>query len=316
MNTVQTAEQFLKAGAEKELAWLRTFGQHRLPTLQYREFVNYRESEPQEQIESLQKFLQIAPYLVPTSLERQYLLRPTLRHPDLNPRNIFVDKDLKISSLIDWQHCSAIPLFLQAGVPDAFANFADEESVQLKKPALPPNFSSLSKEDQTQAKELYRRRQLHFYYFGGASKFNNIHYKALRLPSTALKQRLCFNASSPWQGNTIPLKVALIELIQNWDTLTAELTEQGLHCPISFTKDEVAECLRINAAQDSIDEKIGLLREFLGIGEDGWVSLEDYDRAVVENQKLKDKLLRSASDEDRQLSLQHWPFDDHAEDGG
>lgn len=163
---------------------------------------------------------------------------------------------------------------------------------------------------------MYRRRHLHFYYFGGASKFNNIHYKALRLPSTALKQRLCFNASSPWQGNPIPLKAALIEAIQNWDMLTAELAEKSSQCPIAFSEDEVAECQRINAAQDSIDEKISLLREFLGIGEDGWVSYEDYDRAVAENEKLKDELLRDASAEDRRLSLQHWPFDDHSEDEG
>jgi hypothetical protein len=312
LNAVRTAEQFLKAGAEKELGWLRNYGLPCFPKLEYREFTNYQKSDPAEQIESLQKLLQIAPHLVPTSSE---LLKPTLRHPDLNPRNIFVDKDLKISSLIDWQHCSAVPLFLQAGVPDSFANFGDDESIQLKKPSLASNLSSLSEEDQTQAIELYRRRHLHFYYFGGAYKFNNIHYKALRLPSTALKQRLCFGASSPWQGNPIPLKVALIQAVQNWRTLTTESTEETSQCPISFTEEEAAKCLQINGAQDHIDEKVSLLRDTIGIGEDGWVSTENYERAIAENKRLKDELLKDVSDEERHLSLQHWPFDDHAEDG-
>jgi hypothetical protein len=198
-------------------------------------------------------------------------------------------------------------------VPDAFANFGNDESIQLKKPALPPNFSSLPAEDQTQATELYRRRHLHFFYYGGASKFNNIHYKALQSPSTAVKQSLCFNASSPWQGNTIPLKAVLMQVTHSWDTLTAESFKKGSDCPISFAEDEVAKCLRINASQDTIDENVSLLRESIGIGEDGWVSTEDYDRAVVENQRLKDELLKDASDEERRLSLQHWPFDDHTE---
>lgn len=313
-NTVRSAEHFLNAGAEKELAWLRNFGEPSFPLREYREFTDYQRSDPAEQARSLQQFLQIARHLVPTSPEHQFLLRPTLRHPDLNPRNIFVDEDLKISSLIDWQHCSAVPLFLQAGVPTTFANFGDEDSVQLKKPVLAENLSNLSEKDQAQAIELYRRRHLHFYYFGGASKFNNVHYKALRLPSTALKQRLCFNASSPWQGNSIPLKAALIQATQNWDTLTAESTDTASHCPISFTEEEAARYLRINAEQDYVDEKVSLLRDAIGIGEDGWVSNENYDRAVAENHRLKEELLKDMSDEERQLSLKHWPFDDHIED--
>jgi len=101
---------------------------------------------------------------------------------------------------------------------------------------------------------------------------------------------------------------------QNWDTLTAESTKRASHCPISFTEEEAARYLRINAAQDYVDEKVSLLRDAIGIGEDGWVSNENYDRAVAENQRLKEELLKDISDEERQLSLQHWPFDDHTED--
>ena len=76
---------------------------------------------------------------------------------------------------------------------------------------MPESSLILSEPEWLEAVERFRRRHLHFYYFGGAHKFNNNHYKALRLKSTALKQHLCFNSSAPWQGNNVPLRVFLIE---------------------------------------------------------------------------------------------------------
>ncbi|KAH7372259.1 kinase subdomain-containing protein [Pyrenochaeta sp. MPI-SDFR-AT-0127] len=303
------------SGAEKELAWLHVHKQPRYPAREYREFTNYQASEPAEQMGLLDQYLRLVPHLVPTAAEHQYLLQPTLRHADINPRNIFVDKDHQISSLIDWQHCSAVPLFLQAGVPDCFANFGDEDSIRLLKPTLPEDLSTLSETERLEAIESFRRRHLHFYYFGAAHKFNNKHYKALRLKSTALKQRLCFNASAPWQGNNVRLKAVLIEAARKWDTLVSESAEAGVPCPISFSEGEATECLRINAAQDNVDEKLEILRDRMGISTDGWVPNHRYDAAVAENQRIKDELLAGATEEERKLVLQHWPFDDHAEDG-
>ena len=45
------------------------------------------------------------------------------------------------------------------------------------------------------------------------------------------------------------------------------------------------------------------------------MSIEDYDRAVAENQRLKDELLKDESEEERSLTLRHSPFDDHVKDG-
>jgi hypothetical protein len=267
-----------------------------------------------EQIESLQKYLSITSHFLPTRPEFHYLLKPTLRHPDINPRNIFVDKELQITSLIDWQHASAVPLFLQAGVPTTFANFGDEESLQMKVPKLPDNLSALSESEQLEAIEKFRRRNVHFFYVGGAFKFNNPHYTAIRLPSVWLKQRLCFNASAPWQGNPIPLKAALINAMLTWDKLTAESAD-ATACPISFSESEIAECLRINAGQENIDEKLEILREQIGISTDGWTPLERYDGAVAENEATKERLLADETEEEKKIVLEHWPFDDHSENG-
>jgi Ser/Thr protein kinase RdoA (MazF antagonist) len=54
---------------------------------------------PAEHVASVEKYLQIAPHLVPSS--EDYLLRPTLRHPDFQPRNIFVTDDFTITGVID-----------------------------------------------------------------------------------------------------------------------------------------------------------------------------------------------------------------------
>lgn len=67
------------------------------------------------------------------------LLRPTLRHPDLQPPNIFVSDDFKTVGLIDWQHGSILPLFLQAGVPKYWQNTSDEPVI-IAKPTLPFNY--------------------------------------------------------------------------------------------------------------------------------------------------------------------------------
>jgi Ser/Thr protein kinase RdoA (MazF antagonist) len=153
-------DQAFTAGAEKELAWLKTRGTPRLPyNIPHRELHDYKKVPPADQVANIEKYLQIAPHLIPRNEE--YLLRPTLRHPDFQPRNIFVADDFSITGVIDWQHCSVFPLILQAGVPEYFQNFGDDESLRLKKPSLPRSFNDMSEADQAQALEQYRRRQLH-----------------------------------------------------------------------------------------------------------------------------------------------------------
>jgi len=180
---------------------------------------------------------------------------------------------------------------------------------------MPGNTSLLTEPERLEAIERFRRRHLHFYYFSAAHKFNNNHYKALRLKSTALKQRLCFSSSVPWQGNNGPLKAFLIEATIKWDMINSESTKAVAPCPIPFSEAETAECLRISGAQDHVDKKLEILRDRIGISMDAWVPLDMYDHAVAENQRLKDELLAGATEEERSLVLQHWPFDDHAEDG-
>ncbi|EDN06435.1 predicted protein [Histoplasma mississippiense (nom. inval.)] len=59
-----------------------------------------------ELIANLEKYLQIAPHLIPRDCPA--LHRPVIRHPDLQPNNIFVSNELEIKGLIDWQHSAHV----------------------------------------------------------------------------------------------------------------------------------------------------------------------------------------------------------------
>ncbi|PGH13064.1 hypothetical protein AJ79_03901 [Helicocarpus griseus UAMH5409] len=119
--------------------------------------------DPQKYIDLLESYATISPHLLPKDLLSPSN-KPTLRHPDLNPNNIFVDPESgAISCIIDWQHAIIKPRLLASGYPPAFENPDTELSLELKEPTLPSDYGTLSTEEKSQAYELYRR-QLTFYY--------------------------------------------------------------------------------------------------------------------------------------------------------
>ena len=118
----------------------------------YRESVNYRKSLPQDHENSLEQYLTISPFLVPDQKE---LHKPVLRHPDLQPNNMFVSESLDILSLIDCQHSSILPCFFAAGIPKYFQNYRDEESQRFTPPKLPENVVKMDEESRTEALEQY-----------------------------------------------------------------------------------------------------------------------------------------------------------------
>jgi hypothetical protein len=190
----------LEAGARKEVAYLTSFGRPLHPFQRLRrEIYDYQKQSPSEYLENLSKYLQLAPYLATSS--DSSLTRPTLRHPDLQPNNIFVSQELNITGLIDWQHCTILPLFLQCGIPDSLQNYDDSVSESLTLPELPSNFDALSDSEQFEQVLLLRQRQLHYYYVATTAKMNLVHFGALSDNLSALKRKLFDRASDPWEGD-------------------------------------------------------------------------------------------------------------------
>lgn len=305
------ADQAFTAGAEKELAWLKTYGVPRLPhIIPHRELFDYQKISPADHEASIEKYLQVAPHLVPRA---EYLLRPILRHQDFQPRNIFVADDFTITSIIDWQHCSVLPLILQAGIPEYIQNLGDDESLRLKKPSLPDLFDEMSDADKAAALEQYRRRQLHYYYFVATYKYNRPHFDALCLDSILPIQKLQQYASIPWEGDSISLKAELIRATKNWEILTTRDDSSVPDCPISFTGEEEEHYLRLEAEQNHLDVQMQKLRDRLGVNVDGWTSHERYDDALEENGYIKEEALHGEDEATRNEILGNWPFDDHEE---
>ncbi|WEW59933.1 hypothetical protein PRK78_005415 [Emydomyces testavorans] len=300
----------LTAGARKEIAYLTKVGRPlQLFQRLRREIYNYQPQSHLEHIENLEKYLQIASHLVPP--HGSDLARPTIRHPDLQSNNVFVADDLEITGLIDWQHCSILPLFLQCGIPDSFQNYGDVVSESLQTPELPCNFDKLNEREQFEQVELLRKRQLHYFYVSQSAKLNPMHYAALTHDFGTLRRKLFCHASDPWEGDNITLKMDLIELTRNWSRIVGVDED----CPITYSQEESDNCLRLYNAQVEADEQFQACRDIIGVGPEGWVPSEQYGEAKQREQKLKADALEAAeSDAERATVCENWIFDDFDEE--
>ena len=142
----QSAEAALATAAHKEIAYLKHFGQPLLPLRRERRpAYKYQPQSPSYHVENLERYLAITSSLVPKD---PALSRFCIRHPDLQPNNIFVsrspDSGCKVVSLFDWQHTSILPMFLHAGIPQQFQNYGDSVSESMTLPSLPENLEELS----------------------------------------------------------------------------------------------------------------------------------------------------------------------------
>lgn len=278
--------------------------------------MNYQKSRPEQHIESLEKYVRIAPYLVPREARFH---RPILRHPDLQPNNIFVSENLDIVGIIDWQHCSVLPQFLAAGIPKYFQNYRDEVSLRFIPPKLPENLAEMDDEEHAEELEKFRRRHLHFFYLGFTQRFNLAHFEVLDRRTDLLTRKIFDHAGEPWEGNNIPLKADLIHATRVWRELMDDNGYIGKvipSCPISFTKPDVQHTIDILQQQEDIDTQLENIQNAIGINEDGWTSKEEYNGAAERAKLIKKQALESLdTEEEKEMTLKHWPFGDFDEEG-
>ncbi|KAI8941205.1 hypothetical protein NX059_002443 [Plenodomus lindquistii] len=270
----------LGAPAEKELAWIKQHGKPRYPShRQHREAFQYQKQDPRVHAESLESYLHVAPYLVPTDPE---LKAPVLRHPDVQPNNIFVSEDYKVTELIDWQHAMILPKILAAGIPNSFQNYNDPESKYFAPPQLPAGFESLGESERSEANEHFRRRHIHFYYLGFTQRLNQGHWHALKEDTDILRRRIFDHAGEPWEGLNTPLQYDLVQISQNWDKFSAAADSNGHAgppCPVSFTYEEAERIDALDDAHRDADRDVEQINELLGVGSDGWSTNEGFETA-------------------------------------
>ncbi|TBU29340.1 protein kinase subdomain-containing protein PKL/CAK/Fmp29 [Dichomitus squalens] len=308
----ENAQAALAAPAYKELAYLERFGRPLLPFQRWRrEAYRYQEQPPSDHIENLNRYLLIALSLVP---KNPALGRFCIRHPDLQPGNIIVsrsaDSTWRVVGLLDWQHAPILPLFLLAGLPQRFQNYDDPVSQYMTQPSLPKDFDDLSESKKSGAKEVYRRRLVHYYYVKNTVEYNKVHHAALKDPMGTLRRRLFGHASDPWEGETLALKVDLIEATENWETLTGG----GAPCPVAFEAEDVRETMKLDEEQRDSDEAFQGLRNVIGFGSEGWVPTERYEEVMARSKQMKEGALAIATPEERPEIVGHWPMDDMDEE--
>lgn len=86
-------------------------------------------------------------------------------------------------------------------------------------------------------------------------------------------------------------------------------------CPISFSAEEVRECLELNVAQGEADEQLQECLDIVGVASEGWTPVASYDRAKARAEKFKMEAFQAAeSGEERRRLEENWIFDDFDED--
>jgi hypothetical protein len=127
----------------------------------------------------------------------------------------------------------------------------------------------------------------------------------------AIRSRLFEHASDRWEGETLALKVALIDATEKWERLTGE----GKPCPIVFDAEDIRETRKLDVFQSGCDEHQSMSENFISSGPDGWVNTEHYEEAMALGKQLKEMVLAEASTEFERTGItEHWAFDDMDEE--
>ncbi|WEW59016.1 hypothetical protein PRK78_004484 [Emydomyces testavorans] len=303
------SHKYLQAIGKRELDWTRKFGKPRENDFPYNTLLPG--IIPQERYSALlQKYLEIAPFLLPKDPEDPGN-RPTIRHPDLTPSNVFVTPEtFEITCIIDWQHTVVTPLLLAAGHPKMFENPDVEPPETLEAPKPPEGYDSLDPETKSQVDELLRRRYVYCLYrvFNGAR--NKKHLAAFYDPLLQPRQHLVDYAGRQWSGNLITLQGALMRMCQYWSLLPTNDEK----CPISFTDAELKKHSEDEPMWFDLTALVNHWRDELGgVNEEGWVRSEVYEHAKEKNKALKEQFINDADPDEVEKVTQGWPFQDKEE---
>lgn len=107
----------------------------------------------------------------------------------------------------------------------------------------------------------------------------------------------------------MPLRESLIRIVDRWHSLG----HVGLKCPIEFSATE-RETHAADAAEWQASEDVReLMQDRIGVLEDGWVPVEEYDDAVARNEECKKEFMESMPPgKDRDDFMRVWPYRDAA----
>jgi len=239
---------------------------------------------------------------------------PTLLHPDIHKRNIFVSGEdpSQITTIIDWQSTSIEPAFVYANhTPDFVEDPAADLRVleELMQGEAPD--TRLSKDVSTEDPEVEAARKR---YEKDVSTCQQTYEVVLRgfvpklhnaraMDETFL--RIFRYCDTSWKDSAAALRQELIDISQRW-------TELGLPdpCPYQPTPEELSEHDKQFEDFETVQQLKLFLKRALDAESDGWVPADEWPAKAEENEKLFGEFLESVKEsggnEERARAL--WPF--------
>ncbi|KAF2802973.1 uncharacterized protein BDZ99DRAFT_178505 [Mytilinidion resinicola] len=140
-------------------------------------------------------------------------------------------------------------------MPKHFQNYGDDDSENFQPPKLPENFDSLMGSEKDRQAELYRRRQLHYFYLAFTNRNNKPHFQSMGTYDLIVRNRLYGTASKPWEGDNTSLKAEIIHASTRWPGIATSAMKRA-DFPAKYSEAEVVECLDIDIKQKKVDEQM------------------------------------------------------------
>lgn len=272
--------------------WIGRFAKPRHSSDPLRQSTSQESPDCHKQL--LDKYLKIVPLVLPPDVN---LHRSTIWHPDLHSGNIFVENN-KIVSIIDWQGCMSLPLFMNCKLP---------KFLRINGPLLfdLPSASGLTAEEKKETLLRYEHTQLQRFYI---SKFQNLDpsvFRAMSYPHAIIRQQLIDFAGSTWEDDGLFfLREMMHQVWRDWNEITSRPGEQ---CPITFDSEEISS----HVAEGKIWDEYKAFFDSIDIPLDGWVHPEDFQSKANVMRDLVGEILDSADDRDETLqALRAWKLTD------
>ena len=242
----------------------------------------------------------MVPYLVP-SYEDSGLSRPVFWHGDLHLGNIFISPQGAITCLIDWQGTAALPLFLQAKIPQFLE--VGSGSLLLE---LPEQFPSLIEPEKTKIWINYRQSMLQQYYLGRLRESIPEVAQIVDDDALASLRQLAHTfggGSFDREADVILLRELLIRIQRNWTDFASADTRLPT-CPISISYGELS---RHRTDGRRWNEFKDLLRSRgIPVAQERWVPKDEFEMHRDNLWLLLQEILASFQDErERQQLLEN-----------
>ncbi|KAL8864900.1 MAG: hypothetical protein Q9198_009575 [Flavoplaca austrocitrina] len=248
--------------------------------------------------------LKLLPYLAGSPILQQ-IAKPVLWHTDLHMGNIFVSETdhSQIVSIIDWQHTSISPHFLQARWP-VFLFPPDNYVLGPKHPNLPEqyeNFDLHGKEVALFEKEKADNSKA----YEIATYLNNrATYKALweiDEPIREFFKRIC----DTWDDGIVPHQMGIHRICGTWSPLGFSKP-----CPLGNSTCDDGILSQHSAEYKQWYGIHDFAKKYLDTDDDGWtVPLADFDEKKLQNKALLDLLVERAPTANEGMETRRmWPF--------